>query len=98
VGHRGQSRRGYVDQAGGHVDEDSSSSNEPSAVRSNEPVDSFKVQFSVPEVSHVEHFVGRSEELDKIHKDLQHDGSQKTVVVHGLGGMGKTQLVLAYAQ
>jgi hypothetical protein len=61
-------------------------------------MESFAVQFSVPEVPHVEHFVGRSEELDKIHKELQHNGSRKTVVVHGLGGMGKTQLVLAYAQ
>jgi hypothetical protein len=52
----------------------------------------------VPEVSRVDHFVGRSEELDAIHRELKHDGSRKTAVVHGLGGMGKTQLALAYAQ
>jgi hypothetical protein len=52
----------------------------------------------VPEVSRVDHFVGRSEELDAIHRELEHDGSRKTAVVHGLGGMGKTQLALAYAQ
>lgn len=52
----------------------------------------------MPEVSHVECFVGRSEELDVVHGGLQYDGSRKTVVVHGLGGMGKTQLALAYAQ
>ncbi|KAF3029576.1 hypothetical protein E8E12_000791 [Didymella heteroderae] len=68
------------------------------AVRSNEVVASFTVQFSVPEVSHVERFVGRQEQLDAIHQELQHDGSRKTVVVHGLGGMGKTQLALEYAQ
>jgi ATP/maltotriose-dependent transcriptional regulator MalT len=52
----------------------------------------------VAEASHVDHFVGRSEELDAIHQELQHDGTRKTAVVHGLGGMGKTQLALAYAQ
>ena len=52
----------------------------------------------MPEVSRVDHFVGRSEELDAIYRELEHDGSRKTAVVHGLGGMGKTQLALAYAQ
>jgi hypothetical protein len=52
----------------------------------------------VLEVSHVDHFVGRSDELAAIHEELQHDGSRKAVVVHGLGGIGKTQLALAYAQ
>ncbi|KAF3031307.1 hypothetical protein E8E12_000040, partial [Didymella heteroderae] len=68
------------------------------AVRSNEVVASFAVQFSVPEVSHVERFVGRQEQLDAIHQELQYNGSRKTVVAHGLGGMGKTQLALKYAQ
>lgn len=67
-------------------------------VRSNEPIESFAVQFTVPAVLHVKSFVGRDDELDRIHDELQHDGSRKTVVVHGLGGMGKTQLALAYAQ
>jgi hypothetical protein len=58
----------------------------------------FAVQFSVPEVSRVDHFVGRSEELDAIHKELEHHKSRRTVFVHGLGGIGKTQLALAYAQ
>ncbi|KAG9377114.1 Tetratricopeptide repeat-containing domain protein [Pyrenophora tritici-repentis] len=62
------------------------------------PVASFAVQSIVPEVSRVDHFVGRSEELDAIHRELEHDGSRKTAVVHGLGGMVKTQLALAYAQ
>jgi hypothetical protein len=52
----------------------------------------------VPEVLRVDHFVGRSEELDAIHRELRHDGSRKMAVVYGLGGMGKTQLALAYAQ
>jgi hypothetical protein len=61
-------------------------------------VASFAVQYSVPEVSHVERFVGRQEQLDAIHEELQHDGSRKTVVVHGLGGIGKTQLALEYVR
>ena len=52
----------------------------------------------MPKVLRVDHFVGRSEELDAIHRELEHHGSRKTAVVHGLGGMGKTQLALAYAQ
>jgi hypothetical protein len=52
----------------------------------------------VPEVSQAEHFVGRDEELHRIDKELQKPGSRKIVVVHGLGGMGKTQLALAYAR
>jgi hypothetical protein len=66
--------------------------------RSNHPSDSFAVQSSLPEVSHVECFVGRDEELDRIHQELQYNGSRRTAVVHGLGGMGKTQLALAYVQ
>jgi hypothetical protein len=67
-------------------------------VDSNQPITLFTVQSSVLEVSPVDHFVGRSDELADIHKKLQHNSSRKTVVVHGLGGMGKTQLVLEYAQ
>lgn len=74
------------------------SGNKLSVFRSNEPIGSFDVQFSVLEVSHVEHLDGRMEELIAIHKGLQHNGSRKTLVVHDLGGMGKTQLALAYAE
>jgi hypothetical protein len=66
--------------------------------RSNHHSDSFAVQSSLPEVSHVECFVGRDEELDRIHQELQYNGPRRTAVVHGLGGMGKTQLALTYAQ
>jgi hypothetical protein len=84
---------------GGHKSTSSSSSNKALAVRSNRPVVSFTVQFSVAEASYVDRFVGWEEaELDAIHQELQHDGTRKTAVVHGQGGMGKTQLALAYAQ
>jgi len=58
----------------------------------------FAVKFRASEVSPIGHFVGRDQELDRIQKELQYDGSRKTVVMHGLGGMGKTQLALAYLQ
>jgi Cdc6-like AAA superfamily ATPase len=58
----------------------------------------FAVQSSLPEASHVDCFVGRDEEFDRIHQEFQYNGSRRTAVVHGLGGMGKTQLVLTYVQ
>ena len=36
--------------------------------------------------------------LTDIHKALSSDGSRRTVVLHGLGGIGKTQLAIAYAK
>ncbi|KAF1940047.1 tetratricopeptide repeat domain-containing protein, partial [Clathrospora elynae] len=68
------------------------------AVHSNEPIKTFTVQSSVSEVLRVQHFVGREDDIVKICEALQYDGLRKTAVVHGLGGMGKTQLALAYAQ
>jgi hypothetical protein len=42
--------------------------------------------------------VAREDELRDIHKGLSGDGSRHTVVLHGLGGIGKTQLAIAYAK
>jgi ATP/maltotriose-dependent transcriptional regulator MalT len=42
--------------------------------------------------------VAREKELVEIHSKLNGDGSRRTVVLHGLGGMGKTQLTVAYAK
>jgi NB-ARC domain len=42
--------------------------------------------------------VARKDELGEIHKALCGDGSRRTVVLHGLGGIGKTQLAIAYAK
>jgi hypothetical protein len=42
--------------------------------------------------------VAREEELTGIHRILRGDGSRRTVVLHGLGGVGKTQLTVAYAK
>jgi ATP/maltotriose-dependent transcriptional regulator MalT len=40
--------------------------------------------------------VAREDELSKIHKALRGDGSRRTVVLHSLGRIGKTQLSITY--
>ena len=57
----------------------------------------FLVSFSLSNVSETEQFVER-EELTEIHRKLRGDGSRHIVVLHGLGGIGKTQLTVAYAK
>jgi ATP/maltotriose-dependent transcriptional regulator MalT len=56
------------------------------------------VCFSLTEVTETEHFVARQEELAEIHKALGGDGGRHKVVLHGLGGIGKTQLAAAYTK
>jgi hypothetical protein len=58
----------------------------------------FSVTFNLSDVSDVEHFVARKTELIEIDKALGGDGSRRAVVLHGLGGIGKTQLAAAYAK
>jgi hypothetical protein len=50
----------------------------------------FSVAFSLSDVSDVEHFVGRKEELEEIHGTLNGDSGRRTSVLYGLGGIGKT--------
>lgn len=59
----------------------------------------FTVPFSLSGVPETEQFVGRKEELIKIKEVFQGDGSQRTVVLlHGLGGIGKTQLAVTFVK
>ena len=58
----------------------------------------FSVAFNLSNVPEIEHFVAREEELGEMHANLSSDGSCRTVVLHGLGGIGKTQLSVAYAK
>jgi hypothetical protein len=46
----------------------------------------------------VAHFVAREEELAQLHNILGKGPDRRTAVIHGLGGMGKTQLAIAYAK
>jgi hypothetical protein len=58
----------------------------------------FSISFSLSIVSEAQQFVAREDELRDIHKALSGDGSRRTVVLYGLGGIGKTQLAVAYAK
>ncbi|KAJ0100738.1 hypothetical protein J7T55_005244 [Diaporthe amygdali] len=42
----------------------------------------------------IQTFVGRTEELKMLHQILEKPSGRRTAVVHGLGGMGKTQLAV----
>jgi hypothetical protein len=48
----------------------------------------------------IESFLGRQGELDKLWQYIQPRGfqSRKVAVIHGLGGMGKTQLAIRFAR
>lgn len=56
------------------------------------------VPFSLSTASEIQQFVAREDELKDIHEALSGDGSRRTVILHGLGGIGKTQLAVAYAK
>ena len=59
----------------------------------------FSISLSLSGVPEIEQFVGRKEELDRIKHAFQHVGSQrKVVLLHGLGGIGKTQLAVAFVK
>lgn len=59
----------------------------------------FSISLSLFGVSEIEHFIGREEELAKIKKAFQGDESyRKTVLLQGLGGIGKTQLAVNFVK
>ena len=57
----------------------------------------FLVAFSLSNVFEIEHFVAREEELAEMHRTLSGDSSRRIIVLHSLGGIGKTQLTVVYA-
>jgi AAA ATPase-like protein len=58
----------------------------------------FSVALSLSDVPEIEHFVAREKELAEIYGTLHGHGGRRTVVLHGLGGIGKTQLTITYAK
>ena len=57
----------------------------------------FSMSFSVHNVVPTAKFIGRKFELQEIRSSLRSDGSHRCVMLQGLGGIGKTQLAIAYA-
>ena len=58
----------------------------------------FSVTFSLADVTETNHFIARESELAQIRNILTSEGSRRIAVLHGLGGIGKTQLAVAYAK
>ncbi|KAH7016085.1 kinesin light chain 1 [Microdochium trichocladiopsis] len=56
----------------------------------------FQISFSMSGVPETLHFVARDREVAEMRRMLCSDGSRCTVVLHGLGGIGKTQLAATY--
>ncbi|KAF7512688.1 hypothetical protein GJ744_000255 [Endocarpon pusillum] len=56
----------------------------------------FAVQLNLAAFPEAAQFVAREEELSKMHELLYGHSSRAAVVLHGLGGIGKTQLVIEY--
>lgn len=56
----------------------------------------YALSLSLSGVTETAHFVAREEELAIMHEKLNGHTGRRTVVIHGLGGMGKTQLAVEY--
>ncbi|KAI4260720.1 MAG: hypothetical protein LQ352_000112 [Teloschistes flavicans] len=58
----------------------------------------FSLVFSLSEVTETNNFVARQEELAEVNKTLGSGTGRRAVTLHGLRGIGKTQLAIAYAK
>jgi AAA+ ATPase superfamily predicted ATPase len=58
----------------------------------------FSITFSLFDVPESQYFVAREGELADMRRKLSSDGIRRVVVLHGLGGIGKTQLAVAYTK
>ncbi|KAI1173201.1 hypothetical protein F4777DRAFT_558875 [Nemania sp. FL0916] len=58
--------------------------------------DRFTLPLDLSRVTEVPRFVSREKELSQMDAILRKTGERRTVILHGLGGMGKTQLTREY--
>ncbi|KAH8586629.1 hypothetical protein B0O99DRAFT_665671 [Bisporella sp. PMI_857] len=58
----------------------------------------FAVGLNLASFPEATQFVAREKELSKMHELLQDHSSRSCVILHGLGGIGKTQLAITYAR
>ncbi|KAH8880942.1 TPR-like protein [Thozetella sp. PMI_491] len=58
--------------------------------------DTFALPLRLTEVTAVTRFIGRIHELEQLHAILGKADGRRTAVLQGMGGMGKTQLAIAY--
>ncbi|KAF7910010.1 uncharacterized protein EAF01_003728 [Botrytis porri] len=58
----------------------------------------FAVRLNLASFPEATQFVAREKELSEMHKVLQDHSGRSCVTLHGLGGMGKTQLAITYAK
>jgi hypothetical protein len=58
----------------------------------------FAVGLNLASFPEATQFVAREKELSKMYELLQDRSSRSCVILHGLGGMGKTQLAITYAR
>ncbi|KAF3012740.1 hypothetical protein E8E15_004199 [Penicillium rubens] len=65
-----------------------------------DPVHRFNVPLDLTAVPVIANFVGRQEEIDNLWQYLQptDSPSRKVAILHGLGGIGKTQLAIRFAR